>query len=672
MNLPESERASPPPLLVHIIDAGSSIELPAQEELLNPEDVPLPISPVVTDSTTNEADEASVQYQNDRLASADEEEDPNERDPLARLPNIFRLLDLYQENGSGGLVEKMIIDQDSLYRFLQRICPGSYELPWKINFKLLDEFAIEPIGVYGSKSEIIKFLRDLKCLTDEGETLLTSTSSQTDGLRSGLYLVLPLKNENFQDDRTLRAYIVYWPEDTTWDDKAITSVRRNRVTFMRYLSKLTDQTIALVSVEQAAAIVWKAGAQNVDAPTAPVETYDDSRMFSFEVAVQDESEEGVIANPGFTMDLKAHGIPRLHHAKRVELVAGEEEAGLMIVYHEPAHITNDVFTEEITKMGLVATIESKAVAFQMDLKDLNQVHILGDNGLRKAYPEPFGRYKDRMKAEDEILTREQSEETQKIKEQIQQDKPRLRSYITRTVQRIYQRLYPSIDDTEPSEEIHPDDDSLLREQYITLHGLSQEIQETWDFKAINDPGFQDLKRAWCLARDFVTSESQPSKSQQQKFIQHLLDLENDDASGNGRRMAKRRSPGVWKRILDLTGISDLLNLSKNAEECEKTTDIEFVASMRALCEKFPTMVELSNPIVNSVQKYQAHLGRQVLKEVLDKVIDRETRRQLHILDRSKIERQREKSTAAVSALCEELKRLMPSVVPWVLSRSIFD
>ncbi|QRV84787.1 hypothetical protein RhiJN_12803 [Ceratobasidium sp. AG-Ba] len=635
MNLPESERASPPPLLVHIIDAGSSIELPAQEELLNPEDVPLPISPVVTDSTTNEADEASVQYQNDRLASADEEEDPNERDPLARLPNIFRLLDLYQENGSGGLVEKMIIDQDSLYRFLQRICPGSYELPWKINFKLLDEFAIEPIGMKGI------------------ETLLTSTSSQTDGLRSGLYLVLPLKNENFQDDRTLRAYIVYWPEDTTWDDKAITSVRRNRVTFMRYLSKLTDQTIALVSVEQAAAIVWKAGAQNVDAPTAPVETYDDSRMFSFEVAVQDESEEGVIANPGFTMDLKAHGIPRLHHAKRVELVAGEEEAGLMIVYHEPAHITNDVFTEEITKMGLVATIESKAVAFQMDLKDLNQVHILGDNGLRKAYPEPFERGNSKNKGTDP-------------------NKPRLRSYITRTVQRIYQRLYPSIDDTEPSEEIHPDDDSLLREQYITLHGLSQEIQETWDFKAINDPGFQDLKRAWCLARDFVTSESQPSKSQQQKFIQHLLDLENDDASGNGRRMAKRRSPGVWKRILDLTGISDLLNLSKNAEECEKTTDIEFVASMRALCEKFPTMVELSNPIVNSVQKYQAHLGRQVLKEVLDKVIDRETRRQLHILDRSKIERQREKSTAAVSALCEELKRLMPSVVPWVLSRSIFD
>ena len=31
-----------------------------------------------------------------------------------------------------------------------------------------------------------------------------------------------------------QAYVLYWPEDTTWDDQAASTVQRNRVTFMRY------------------------------------------------------------------------------------------------------------------------------------------------------------------------------------------------------------------------------------------------------------------------------------------------------------------------------------------------------------------------------------------------------------------------------------------------------
>lgn len=46
-------------------------------------------------------------------------------------------------------------------------------------------------------------------------------------LRPGLYLVNPV------EDDTGRTYIVFWPEDGTWNDGAISSVSRNRVTFMR-------------------------------------------------------------------------------------------------------------------------------------------------------------------------------------------------------------------------------------------------------------------------------------------------------------------------------------------------------------------------------------------------------------------------------------------------------
>ena len=48
-------------------------------------------------------------------------------------------------------------------------------------------------------------------------------------LRSGLYVVrsfvLPIEDQ---------VYVLYWPEDTTWNDQAFSTVQRNRVTFMRY------------------------------------------------------------------------------------------------------------------------------------------------------------------------------------------------------------------------------------------------------------------------------------------------------------------------------------------------------------------------------------------------------------------------------------------------------
>ncbi len=49
-------------------------------------------------------------------------------------------------------------------------------------------------------------------------------------LTSGLYVVTASPIDSLDE----RHYVIYWPEDTTWNDSAISSVRRNRVTFIRY------------------------------------------------------------------------------------------------------------------------------------------------------------------------------------------------------------------------------------------------------------------------------------------------------------------------------------------------------------------------------------------------------------------------------------------------------
>jgi hypothetical protein len=48
-------------------------------------------------------------------------------------------------------------------------------------------------------------------------------------LRSGLYIV-----RSFVSAAEEQAYVLYWPEDTTWNDRAVSTVQRNRVIFMRY------------------------------------------------------------------------------------------------------------------------------------------------------------------------------------------------------------------------------------------------------------------------------------------------------------------------------------------------------------------------------------------------------------------------------------------------------
>ncbi|KAG8762905.1 hypothetical protein FRC11_007234, partial [Ceratobasidium sp. 423] len=161
--------------------------------------------------------------------------DPTPDDVLASIPNLFRLLDLVDEHGSGGIVEKIVIDQHSLHRLLNIVRPGSYDSVSRINFKELDKLSIKPTGLYGSQSEIIRYLQQAQYLDDNSVALLSrvnKSSNSSPALRSGLYLALH-PDHNYLGQPKL-AYIIYWPEDTTWDDQAASSsVRRNRVTFMR-------------------------------------------------------------------------------------------------------------------------------------------------------------------------------------------------------------------------------------------------------------------------------------------------------------------------------------------------------------------------------------------------------------------------------------------------------
>jgi len=65
------------------------------------------------------------------------------------------------------LVDKIIIAQDSLGRFINKIQPGAYKSLTKVDFKALDTGFLQPIGVYGSQESIVSFFLDFGIVDDE-------------------------------------------------------------------------------------------------------------------------------------------------------------------------------------------------------------------------------------------------------------------------------------------------------------------------------------------------------------------------------------------------------------------------------------------------------------------------------------------------------------------------
>lgn len=58
-------------------------------------------------------------------------------------------------------------------------------------------------------------------------------------LRSGLYAV-----RLFVSTAEEQVCVLYWPEDTTWNDDAISTVQNNRIIFMRYERLLPSPTMS--------------------------------------------------------------------------------------------------------------------------------------------------------------------------------------------------------------------------------------------------------------------------------------------------------------------------------------------------------------------------------------------------------------------------------------------
>ncbi|KAG9124904.1 hypothetical protein FRC07_009778 [Ceratobasidium sp. 392] len=613
--------------------------------------------------------------------SQEEEDQTFDRDPLKLVPNLFRLLDLVDEQGSGGIVEKMVIDQTSLHRLLNTVQPGSYDSVSKINFKSLDQLSIKATGLYGTRAEIVKYLRRVRCLNDEAaEFLLDDTSSPTSPpvLRSGLYLVLRPETEP-EGVRSKEAYIVYWPEESTWDDQAASSsVRRNRVTFMRYLTKLTEQTVALVSPEQANKFIWDTGARNKDLPADQMDNDDESRLFSFEVSKSLEQEEDATPSTGFTVHVDPKLLPRNMDGLEMRLIPGEHKAAVLVSIHEPSSKVHKLFNENINQMRLRNVIKASATQPQIQLGDLSLDGLmnLADNGLREKYREPFQKYDKYMRDLNATRSNDEAQDKKKIDQVIQRDTPMIREEVQTTVRNLYRQVYPSLNFTMNIS--HNAETSVsLHTRYPGLAKVEQNIKQKYKLDQVPDKHFQSLKSKWILIRDYLTAEPLPSQKDQADFVNDVLHAPDGGLASKLPPPKDAGGPlGGWVSVIKNVAVTVTTAMSgssgrdstpkSNSRREASLTDPRFVSGLQALQESFPVLEEITKQIYACLQAKLSELESKILSEELNKILLAEQKRLTEAASYTRGENFRYGRSQAFDGLVSELRQAMFTDAPHVI------
>ncbi|KAK0446846.1 hypothetical protein EV421DRAFT_1707226 [Armillaria borealis] len=445
-------------------------------------------------------------------------------DLVHEIPGMYRLLDLISEPGSGGLVDKIIIAQDSLKLFANDKSPGAYVSLTKVDFNVLDRFVIKPVGVYGSKEEIIRFISTLTVVDPSlAQKLLRPQSGLGPCLRSGLYALNSSTSEQL--------FVIYWPEDTTWNDDAISAVRRNRITFMRYLTKVCDQLLCMISSKQAASLVWKETSED------PFMDLDDNtdRLFTFEVHKTNEQEENVTMRPGFKITsphitcIVPDDVPVEASLFHPRMLNSEANQAFVTVKYKPSqrrkeHITKRVYGS-MRLRGLITIAGS--VCLNPNLTD-KEIRILIEHGLAQHYSLACNSWKSRAQEIESSIQHFTREEMAKVApdETAERDlAAMLRLAIVKSVSTRFTTLNMEV--------ICPtamcsDEETLRLQGMSTIYAmfcLQIELPYNKDLVSISSRPFTSEKNKILVARCMVMEQENLSDEQRRELIENILSSE---------------------------------------------------------------------------------------------------------------------------------------------------
>ncbi|CAE6534558.1 unnamed protein product, partial [Rhizoctonia solani] len=539
-------------------------------------------------------------------------------DILDQIPNLFRLLDLVEDRSSGGIVEKIVIDQKSLSKVINILQPGSYKSVSNIDFKALDNLTIKPIGVYGNQIEILHYLQEVGCLDHGSEHLLfkrNSKGEQSSALRSGLYLTM--SRDSKSQGASKAGYIFYWPEEATWDDQASSlsgTIRRNRETFMRYLTKLSEQTVALISSSQAKGFVWDTSTQDHVIPEHQRGADAEDRLEEFQVFELDEQEEAAIASPGFKISAEAcFPLGESINPASVHLVPGEERIGILTQKKKKAYTQTQPFDEQVSQMKLREIIRSnEGPQLVLGKVSPDSMQILSSNGLREKYPDIFKGHDEDQERLKKTLSVFQKEEEAQVDAILAQDKPMIAEVIRELVYQEYVRIYPAMSPPQPEFQLGPETSAAIQSRYF-VSGLDKVEKDIKQHKITYTPkaDFRTLKSNWLYLKSRLDENEHLSQAEKEDLVNKVIGggIENSDTGASTQQ--EGYAARAKRFLLAKVGLSDDQDYSKMAD---KISDSEFVLRLARWEQKYPFMAQLAQPVRDILNKD--------MKALLDKLVER--------------------------------------------------
>ncbi|KAF8473616.1 hypothetical protein JB92DRAFT_1908800 [Gautieria morchelliformis] len=169
----------------------------------------------------------------------------------------------------------------------------------------------------------------------------------------------------------------------------------SRVTFIRYLTKITEQVLALVSPEHARALDFNKFAtyDNAQSEDEVEEDYNKDHMFSFSVAKKNEQSKDVTAHPGFElfphqlrMAVRLSQCPIEHQsALQPSLVASETNQAFLTAEYQPGTVNISQSHQKMTELRLRSLFEDRNIRLGEEVDD-DALVILFDLGLDSRLP----------------------------------------------------------------------------------------------------------------------------------------------------------------------------------------------------------------------------------------------------------------------------------------------
>ncbi|KAH9047121.1 hypothetical protein EDB84DRAFT_1462824 [Lactarius hengduanensis] len=484
---------------------------------------------------------------------------PTLTDLAGKVKGMYRLLDLIGESGSNGYVDKVIISQDSLQHFINAVSPGAYTSITKVDFKALDRFMIRPLGVYGSKDGIVHLLRSIGVVDEDIATSLLSPSDVGNSratLSSGLYIV----KANATDLVDERHYVIYWPEDSTWNDSANSSVRRNRVTFMRYLTKICDQVVALLTPEQSASIVWNEEQSNAE--SADIDVGDDSdRLFTFEVAETNEQEESAVARPGFQLNSPyispgetPPDCPVDPATLAPRLLPGETRHAFWTATYVPHQTHAEILDEHtFTQVALKQLLMNSALVLSENL-DGNAVQILVGVAIAEHFPEQCDKWRARNQGARTKFMQELTERKETVRKEVIRGEDSLRRVLHEAVVEDVIGLFPSLERDRLSQASRPRAREVPNADQGAENSLRLSDLESLypDFRSVYQKHVQNARFGIALRRDSYFE----NRKLRLVAVRHLLDKHQNLPSQTRSELIQALLKGDFYRAQHLLSKTD--------------------------------------------------------------------------------------------------------------------